>query len=867
MRMIGSAIARCLATGVAVVRRGAWGCALPLALGVLIASGGASAAAAESCPNEKVREESNLIPGSARHYSQELPECRAYGMVSPLEKGSHDADIGGQSGSIVLPLYVAPGGEAIAWHAEGAFGGAGNFTSSTDPENPYLSQRTGSGWETSFFDPPRSVVDQPFYNGIVGDASPDLRSVDVACGDKPEGSGEEEYQSVLCAERPYECPKVATPGKCPWLASPPYTNLSDLNVGGRFTSIYFGMGWSTPTVRAFIGPQVPLLPEDAVQRVATDESTGSIYEIAGPGSASTTLRLVNIDNQGHVLLASGVEGGNGLAAPSLGSYALKTDGSVAGSEERAISQSGETVFFTATPNSVKQPEQTLALYARVPCRFAALPCDTTADEGKELVEGRQTVNVSDPGPEEGCEKCNTTVKGSVEESGIYQGASADGSKVFFTTTRQLLGTEEAEPTPNLYEYDFNGPEGHKVVKLSETEAPEGAKVESVVAVSPDGSHVYFLADGALPGAEPNKLGESPVAGQTNLYVYDTDAKAEGKEPLKLVVEGSPTRNFAELEQPEARRAQTTPDGRFLVFSAPVALAGDLNTKPCSSSCPQAVYRYDAENGELIWVSHSALEADGTAFKDEESNASYHGEGDSAIVGGCSAPCAGWSGAVAARGDLSRAISDNGQYLIFMTPERLQAGDVNGAADVYVWHEGAVHMISDGHNPQGIGNKGPTSPGATPVAAMSASGSDIFFTTRTELLPRDTDDLVDVYDARIDGGFPEPVQVSCPPAAAGGCQGSPPPPPPATTPPTSFFPAGGNLLAPLASSLAFKVTSKPLTPAQKLASALKACREKHERKQRVACERQAKRKYAAKKTAKKTAKKSGHDPNRRGGRAK
>ena len=841
--MSGSAIGVCVVTCAALVRRGAWvfwACALPIALAALIALGGPSpAAAAGSCPNEKVREESSLIPGTASHYAQELPECRAYEMVSPLEKGGHDADIGGQSGALALPVWTAPGGEALVWHAEGAFGGAENFTSTTAPENAYISQRTESGWKTSSYAPPRSVVNVPYFNGFVGDASPDLRSVHGVCGLRPNGSGEELYQSVVCAERRNEGP---------WITSPSYSSVGDLALG-TWNSVYLGMGWSTPTLRAFVAPPADLLPEDKVGKILTPlASTGSIYEIAIGESGASTLRLVNMDNDGNVLTAE--VPGQGIASPSLGSYQLTTGEFPAGTEERAISQSGEAVFFTAAPNPLT-PEGTLNLYARVPCRLQALPCDTKSD-GHE-VEGRQTVNVSLPDPAEGCDECNTAVGGSVKESALYQGASADGSKVFFTTTHPLLDSaaeikaeEEAkeqvekeaeekkevikyEKEPSLYEYNFNGEEGHKVTKLSKTTAIEGAKVTGVAEISADGSHVYFLAKGALPGAEPTKsvdaegnaVEEPPVPGSTNLYVYDTDAEAEGKKPLKLVMAGLPDRELEGLSLTDSKRVQTTPDGRFLAFSAPAVAAGDLNTTGCPLSCPQAVYRYDADTRELTWVSHSALEPDGATFT------AYHPEGASAIVGGCSAPCGGFGNADAAREDMERTISDDGRYIIFATAEKLQGNDVNGSSDVYLWHEGpvqdegAVHMISDGRNPQGVGNETPGNPGGPPVASMSASGSDIFFITRTELLPRDTDDLVDVYDARIEGGFAEPVRASCAPASEGGCQGVAPEPPPAATPPTSSFPAGGNLLAPLASSLAFKTTSKPPpTRAQKLASALK-----------------------------------------------
>jgi hypothetical protein len=55
-----------------------------------------------------------------------------------------------------------------------------------------------------------------------------------------------------------------------------------------------------------------------------------------------------------------------------------------------------------------------------------------------------------------------------------------------------------------------------------------------------------------------------------------------------------------------REAQTTPHGRYLVFSFPVQLAGDTN-----SASAGAVYRYDfnppAGHPHLTWISHAAPE--------------------------------------------------------------------------------------------------------------------------------------------------------------------------------------------------------------------------------------------------------------------
>jgi hypothetical protein len=114
--------------------------------------------------------------------------------------------------------------------------------------------------------------------------------------------------------------------------------------------------------------------------------------------------------------------------------------------------------------------------------------------------------------------------------------------------------------------------------------------------------------------------------------------------------------------------------------------------------------------------------------------------------------------------------------------------------VYEWHEceggacedgmaGEVHMITPGDDL----TSGDTDSGA---ASMSASGSDIFFFTQIPLVGQDKDSLVDVYDARVNGGFPAPTpELSC---SGEACQGSASPGLALGASGTSSFTGGGNL---------------------------------------------------------------------------
>ncbi len=52
-----------------------------------------------------------------------------------------------------------------------------------------------------------------------------------------------------------------------------------------------------------------------------------------------------------------------------------------------------------------------------------------------------------------------------------------------------------------------------------------------------------------------------------------------------------------------------------------------------------------------------------------------------------------------------------------------------------------------------------------------SGNDAFFITRSRLVPSDKDEQMDLYDARVGGGFPE--EPAPPPCEGEACKGSSP----------------------------------------------------------------------------------------------
>jgi len=119
----------------------------------------------------------------------------------------------------------------------------------------------------------------------------------------------------------------------------------------------------------------------------------------------------------------------------------------------------------------------------------------------------------------------------------------------------------------------------------------------------------------------------------------------------------------------------------------------------------------------------------------------------------------------------RALSADGRRLFFESSDDLNLQDTNKRPDVYQWEAagegnctlspGCVNLISSGRSPEG----------ATFLDA-SADGSDAYFLTDGPLVSSDPGSI-DVYDARVGGGFPEALKPI--PCQADACQALPPTP--------------------------------------------------------------------------------------------
>ncbi|WP_445151755.1 hypothetical protein [Baekduia sp. Peel2402] len=93
----------------------------------------------------------------------------------------------------------------------------------------------------------------------------------------------------------------------------------------------------------------------------------------------------------------------------------------------------------------------------------------------------------------------------------------------------------------------------------------------------------------------------------------------------------------------------------------------------------------------------------------------------------------------------QVVTDSG-IMFFDTAARLLSADRNGTRDVYSYQHGTLRLISPGEGSY-----------TARFADATPEGDDVYFTTDQGLVGQDTDQSVDLYDARLGDGFPPPGQ--------------------------------------------------------------------------------------------------------------
>lgn len=419
----------------------------------------------------------------------------------------------------------------------------------------------------------------------------------------------------------------------------------------------------------------------------------------------------------------------------------------------------------------------------------------------------------------------------------------------------------------------------------------------VLGASEDGTYVYFVANGALtPGAKPGTCEATlaaPAPEQScNLYVMHKGSEWEAPTLIAVLSHAdSPDWGLAGAEaDPGFITSRVSPNGRYLAFMSERSLTGydneDVTSKAAMEQNPdepprldEEVFLYDDAQKSLVCASCNPSGAQPQGVFDPGAEEHVLGAGlegigllvdradiwaekrsDRWLAG--SVP--GWTGiSHEAATYQSRYLLDNGR-LFFNSPDHLVQAATGTKEKVYEYEPRGIGACQSAGGCIGLlsaGNSQAEETGEHESAFLDASesGEDVFFLTAARLpaengTSSDVDGNFDVYDARV---CKQPGSSSClqgPASGSGGCpeenacKGQAPGTPPLAVPTSMTTAASGNVahVEVRGSKESSKAKPKPLTKAQKLAKALKQCRSKYKgnkkKKQRVACEKRARKKY-------------------------
>jgi hypothetical protein len=631
-------------------------------------------AVADSCPNASLR----------TGPSANLPDCRAYELVTPADKGRTQALTFTNSEKVI----ASGNGEALTLFTRVPFGPNPSVVGA----RAVFSRKT-AGWEMNSIVAPGASEDRIEWHLFASDLSRSVFSTETQLNE------EEKSDDILFEAGP---------------AGGPYERVASIpreDEEGSRTQFLGASADLGHVLFASVDHELPLSSEaEAVTARATESGATNLYEWSGGH-----IRLINMKQDGEQLNQCGATLGAGG-----GHEAIHT-------AVNAVSEDGSVVFFTSCSG----------LFMRV---------------GED-----EPIEISAPEP--------GVALGPSEVSGVrYNYATPDGTKVFFNTQMPLTVDESAEQRGQnkLFEYNTEAPEGERL-KLVASNVPEtlGVGLEQR-------EGFYFDETGSVVYVEYGFFG-----GLQEIVRYETST---GKRTFVA---------FANAQQGTFEPSYSTPDGEFFLFTSkslitPVEPRGEGPQN--SGAGPNEMYRYDSTTGSVLCVTCGAgdVPAEGELVR----------VGETVLETNDAVPA-------------MTQMSEDGRRVFFQTSARLVPQDTNSTEDhfgrtneapgldVYEWEAegteeapgvvcgavvGCTHLISSGEDV-----------GPARLLGASTDGSNVFFESASQLVPQDMDEFPDIYDARVDGGFP----ALPPPLECLSCQGVGSPPPLFSVPASEAFTGAGN----------------------------------------------------------------------------
>jgi hypothetical protein len=661
-----------------------------------------------ACPNQNRRED---------QHSTNLPDCRAYELVSPSDKN------GGNVASSATRTRSSLSGDAVGFVSLAGFAQTEGAGIATD----YLAERTAlpgsQGWATHSLSPRREPLSLPgvvFGKDLVykaefsEDLSRALLSTSTPLTDEPNVAQVENlYLREDALDPSAGSYRLLTP--CPDCSAPLSDHIG--NYRPEFAD-------ATPNLSQVLFESTKELTADAPAQ------SNPLCLFAGVGCGTRLYESDGAETRflGLIPSAPDVQCGPAPLGPCHAApNSIAGDGaSIDRYTMNTISDDGSRVFFTVGEVGSAKGE----LYLR---QDHTTTVWLNASERTDCADHDPCSGIPEPDP-------------GGSQLAAYQLPSPDGAKVLFTSKEALTDDANVDNSLKLYRYDASLPADnpHNLNLISPA-------ATSVIGASKDDSYVYFFANSALLPGQPELSGA-----RLGVYLWHDGALTL----LGRLSEEQPDQLGPDLIWVlNLHGARVSADGGTLLFTA--RSGQGLIGYDQESACPTdevctELYLYRAAIHALSCVSCPLDGAAATAAARITETASGRlGQEQSGL--GASTPAT----------HINRAVSADGNHIFFESGQGLLPSDTNDASDVYEYDvpSATLHLISSG-----------TSPAGSHFLEISPDGANVFFTTGQRLSAWDSDGAVDLYDARVDGGFPEPAPEPAPCAGTEQCRSSSSPPP-------------------------------------------------------------------------------------------
>jgi hypothetical protein len=462
--------------------------------------------------------------------AEQLADCRAYEMVSPVDKNNSDIHGLINVNSMLTVLdQSALSGEKLTYTTSQAFGD----TQGAPYESQYIASRGEDGWANTSINPAQGV--SKVNAGQRLDLEYRLFSPDLCEGlllhftDPPLAPGAEEgvsnvYRRPLCEGSGYETltttpheqvlsiPNIqgmSADDRCALVSVPrPVPQVGELleSCDGHPVSVsILPDGEPAPEGVAGTGPETPAQELDlreANRQGAISENGSRVYFSPGGGFQPIYLR------ENAQARSSALGPGNVCTEPGKACTILVSE-----NEEKSI-------FWGASPDGSR------AFYM-------------TGEFGST----RTTLYEFDLGTES-----STPIAQGVTS---VMGVDEEGNRIYFSSTEELdSGAVPGQPNLYMYEDTGSGPGRYRFIgTLTETDASLGLGIfgkrvsalnqlplRRVSRVSPDGLHAVFAAYAPLTGYDNTDR----ASGEPDLEVFRYDATADGGAGSLLCVSCNPS---------------------------------------------------------------------------------------------------------------------------------------------------------------------------------------------------------------------------------------------------------------------------------------------------------------------------------------